>query len=403
MSMLHSLSQEDSWKRFYEYKTSLVSHTDFEKYLREFIYSRSYLPVCEAILRREPFALPSRSVINKQHSQKKRVVYCYPQRESTVLKLLTFFILRKYDHLFCRNLYSFRPGCCAKDAVKKLTSISSSGGFYTYKADISNYFNSIPLEQLIPMLRQVITDDPELLAFLEGLLTEEHVIDRGRIITDQKGIMAGTPLSAFYANLYLRELDEWFYSRNIPYARYSDDIIVFSESPQDTQAYADRIRSLLGERGLLLNPEKECFSTPEEGWSFLGFHYRKGVLDIAPVTVSKLKKKMRRKTRALKRWSERGGLSGEKAAKAFIRIFNRKLLESPEDSELSWSGWFFSVINTDESLREIDHYSQDCLRFLLSGTHTKSRFNVRYSELKELGYKSLCHSYYDVKARERIK
>ena len=103
---------------------------------------------------------------------------------------------------------------------------------------------------------------------------------------------------------------------------------------------------------------------------------------------------MRRKTRALQRWRQRNELSGEKAALAFIRIFNSKLFECADNSSLTWNKWFFSVINTDESLRIIDNYAQDCVRFLISGKRTKSRFNVRYEEIRGLGLRSLVHEYY---------
>ena len=76
-------------------------------------------------------------------------------------------------------------------------------------------------------------------------------------------------------------------------------------------------------------------------------------------------------------------------------MFNRKLFESPGDHELSWSRWFFPVIGTDESLKEIDRYAQDCLRYLLSGKRTKGRYGIRYDDLKQLGYRSLVHAYYN--------
>ena len=53
-----------------------------------------------------------------------------------------------------------------------------------------------------------------------------------------------------------------------------------------------------------------------------------------------------------------------------------------------------SVINTTETLHVIDRYAQDCLRTLVSGKRTKARFNVRYEDLKALGYRSLVHEYY---------
>ncbi|MCR5429155.1 MAG: reverse transcriptase/maturase family protein, partial [Lachnospiraceae bacterium] len=358
-----------------------------------------YEPVCEGILAGRPFPLPRKSVIAKMGSDKKRVVYTYPAAENTVLKLLTWLILRKYDGIFSDNLYSFRPGRTAKDAVRRLlrdrrTVPLSRPKSAAYKVDIHDYFNSVPAERLVSMLERVLADDGRLCDFLEKLLLEPNVLDRGRVVDERKGIMAGTPLSSFYANLYLAELDRHFAEAGVLYARYSDDIIVFADRGSDVSVHADYIKAFLTEQGLTVNPAKECFYAPGEGFTFLGFYCGEKV-DIAPATLKKLKQKMRRKRDALARWAKRNEVEGEKAAKAFIRIFNRKLLEAPQDNELSWSSWFFPVIGTTDSLHEIDLYAQDCLRYLISGRHTKKRFDVRYEDLKALGYRSLVNAYYE--------
>ena len=394
MSMLRLLSQEQYWNKFLQYKASLAVSSRFERELSAFIEEKGYLPVCERIENGRPFPLPRRSVINKSGTGKKRIVYMYPEAENYVLKLLTHLVLRKYDGLFCRGLYSFRPNRNAKDAVKHFISLPDIGSMYYYKADISNYFNSIPVDRLVPMINEALSDDPELSAFLCALLEEPCVLDKGKRISEQKGIMAGTPISSFYANLYLSELDRIFDEKGVPYARYSDDIIVFDKDPDKVREYRDLIHDMLNKKGLMINPDKESFGTPETGWCFLGFSCKKGRIDISPVTVSKIKAKMRRKARALRRWCVRNGIESEKAASAFIRIFNRKLLECPENSELSWSYWFFSVINTADSLKAIDSYAQECIRYIISGKRTKARFSVRYADLKRLGYKSTVHEYY---------
>jgi len=399
MSLLDMLSDREQWEKFYEYKTSLVCPKQFSAQLRAFIDREGYLPVCGRIERGEAFPLPRKSVVSKMSSQKKRIVYTYPEDENTVLKLLTYLILRKYDGLFCDNLYSFRPGRTAKDAFRRVC--RGARGAYSYKVDVSNYFNSVKIPRLLPVLRAALSDDGRLYGFLERLLTEEFVLDNGQRVAEEKGIMAGTPLASFYANLFLSELDRKFYERGVLYARYSDDIIVFGETEHAVRAYSDEIKEYLYSVGLEVNPAKESFCAPEEGFTFLGFRYSSGVVDIAPATVKKLKGKMRRKARGLLRWRERNGVDGQSAAKAFIRIFNRKLLDDPQDNELTWSCWFFSVINTTESLREIDRYAADCLRFLISGKRTKSRFNVRYEDLKRLGYRSLVHEYYAYCEKEK--
>ena len=432
MSLLERLSDAASWEKFYKYRTSLISSGSFNEALRSFIDEQGYIPVCERISSGEDFPLPKRSVISKLSTQKKRTVYTYPFAENMVLKLLTYLILRKYDGLFSDGLYSFRPGRSAKDAVQRLIRIPGIDKMYSYKVDIHDYFNSIDVELLLPMLEVALADDPQLFGFLRSLLKEDRVVEGKKsaneaniaegssvaghplvhdehavihpsacdehaatIFDDHKGIMAGTPIASFYANLFLSELDRHFAESGVIYARYSDDIIVFAKSREETEAHAAYISEFLREKHLTVNPEKECFAASEEGWTFLGFSYKDGIIDIAPATIKKLKQKMRRKARSLDRWRKRKGASGENAATAFIKTFNRKLLESPEDNELSWSFWFFSMINTDKSLHEIDLYAQDCLRFLISGTRTKARYNIRYDDLKALGYKSLVHHYRD--------
>ena len=403
MSLLSKLEDAETWERFYAYKTALVSSGPFVTELRRFLDEKAYLPVLQTSFQKERFPLPEKKLIRKLYTEKSRVVYAYPAAESCVLKLLTYLMLRKYDGIFSARLFSFRPGRTAKDAVRMLLRTPGLDGLWCYKADVHNYFNSIPVGRLLPMLKETLSDDPGLYAFLSRLLTEPCVLDRGKEITEEKGIMAGTPLSAFYANLYLRDLDRRFEERGIPYARYSDDIILFAETEEKARACRDEIRAFLTERGLSINPDKECFSAPGEAFTFLGFSIAGRTIDIAEASVDKLKKKMRRKTRALKRWQERSGLEREKAAKAFIRIFKRKLLESPEGSELSWSLWFFPVINTAKSLRIIDRYAEDCIRFLMSGTRTKSRFNVRYGDLKALGFESLVHAYYSFEKNDNAE
>ena len=395
MSLLDYLSDERLWKAFYAYKQSLACPKRFAEELRTYIAEKRYLPVCETM--RESFPLPRKSVLSKVGSDKKRIVYTYPEPENTVLKLLTWILLRQYDELFSGGLYSFRPGVTAKDAVRRLRRVEGLYAMSGYKADIHDYFNSVPVERLLPMLEDVLGGDRELYLFLESLLVEQSVLDRGRIVQEKKGIMAGTPLSAFYANLYLTDLDRQFENGGCVFLRYSDDILLFAKTAEGRDAGAEAVRSFLAGHELSVNPSKEQTIAPGETFSFLGFSFDNGKIDVAPLSITKMKQKMRRKRDALARWKKRNEIDGERAARAFIRVFNRKLFESPNDNDLSWSKWYFPAINTTESLHEVDLYAQDCIRFLVSGKHTKKRFDVRYEDMKALGYRCLVHEYYGEK------
>lgn len=393
--MLNLLSCRESWLEFLEYKVSggHLSRED-EQALSDFIETEGYLPPVEKMRRGEGFAPPKKTAISKMTSGKKRIVYTYAQDENWVLKLLTFLLQRKYDGLFAYNLYSFRPRKGVRDAVTRLIRTPNIRKMWSYKVDISNYFNSVPVERLLPLLADTLRDEPGVYRFLEALLTNPLVNDRGILLPEEKGIMAGTPVSTFLANLYLAHMDHYFADRGVCYARYSDDIILFDATQEGLEKSVGDIHRFLLDAGLRINPAKEARTAPGEMWTFLGICYRDGIVDVAPVSVDKLKAKMRRKSRALVRWQARTGASGQQAAKAFIRVFNKKLFENPLEHELTWVKWYFPLITTAASLKIIDGYSQSCIRYLVTGKHTKAAYNFRYEQMKELGYISLVNRYY---------
>ena len=400
--MHEALQSPEVWQEFLQYKHAGGHlHPKTLEALEAFIQNRGYAEVARRICSGGTFSPPQKREISKLHSEKKRIVYTYAEDENWVLKLLTFLLQRKYDGLFSDNLYSFRRYKGVRDAVTRLTYTPDIRKLWSYKVDISNYFNSIPVEKLLPLLRKTLREEPVICTFLESLLTDSMVNDHGTLVPEEKGIMAGTPISTFLANLYLAHMDRYFADAGVLYARYSDDIILFASTAEERDAYAAKIRGFLEEAGLRVNPAKEACTAPGEAWIFLGICYRDGVVDVSPVSVEKLKAKMRRKSRALDRWRAKKGATGPQAAKAFIRVFHRKLFENPVEHELTWTRWYFPLITTAESLKEIDAYSQSCIRFLATGKHTKAAYNFRYDQMKELGYTSLVNCYYqDVKKTE---
>lgn len=85
------------------------------------------------------------------------------------------------------------------------------------------------------------------------------------------------------------------------------------------------------------------------------------------------------------------------ATKAFIKHFNRKLYTSESNSEVNLSWWYFPIITTDRSLKEIDAYMQGCVRYIATGKRTKSRYNFTYNQMKELGLLTLVNQWYRFK------
>ncbi|MBR7000143.1 MAG: hypothetical protein IKI01_05925 [Lachnospiraceae bacterium] len=394
---LETIGDGSQWERFYEYCEAGEHATKQElSELRQFIDCGSFLTWDAHFRQGKPFPYAERTVLNKKGTDKKRVVYMFPGEAGIVLKYLSF-RLHEYDGVFADNLFSFRMNRGVKRAVSDLLSVPGLSHKYVYKLDIHDYFNSVDVERIIPLIERAIgADQPGLCAFLKEFLRNPYVIDAGRVIEDRKGIMAGNSLSSFLANLYLADMDRDFADRGIIYARYSDDIIVMADTEEEIARYRDEILTRLSEKGMTVNPKKVFYARPGEPWDFLGITYHAGKVDVARASVEKMKGKIRRKARALYRWKVKKGASDEQTIRAYIRHFNRKFYANPNKSELTWCRWFFPVINTDESLKELDAYLIENIRFLVTGRHTKANYRLRYETIKSYGFRSLVHEYYAI-------
>ena len=397
MDILEKLLCEDEWRRFLDYKIEKghLTRAD-ENELANFIEAKEYLPVAERIQSGGFFSLPEAVKINKSFSDKKRTVFIFPKEENYVQKFLAFELL-EYDGIFCDNLYSFRRNMGVKKAITDILGVRNLDSKYSFKLDISDYFNCVDSELFLPILKDALKDEPRLYALFEEMITNPSALIMGETAQLQKGILAGSPVSGFFANLFISQLDRHFEKLGVPYARYSDDIIFFADSEEELGEHIDYTLAFLDSHGLSVNPKKVFSSKPGEKWTFLGFSFEDGVIDISETSKLKLKKKMRRKANALVRWKNRKSAEPERAVRAFIRYFNRKLYCNPVQNELTWARWYFPIINTEKSLREIDAYMQQCIRYIATEKRTKAQYNFSYENMKQLGYVTLVNKFYDFK------
>lgn len=403
MVIFDEMEKPEVWLGFYKHKTRNQEDVN-ARYdgLLDFIESKKYLVYVEALQRGEGISAPQKLLVNKSASGKKRTVYCYAEEEKYILGM-TAFLLKRYDDIFAPNLYSFRVHKTAKTAFFKFRNLLQNQNKYVYRTDISAYFNTIDPEKLCLQLEAVLIEDEPLLRFLQTLLRDQTVIWKDTLITENKGAIPGAAVSSFFANLYLSDLDHAFYNSGVEYIRYSDDILVIADTAQELETHISRLKAHLSAKDLHINPEKEKIYPPGAVVEFLGFSYCDGKVDVSAVSLHKIKAKIRRKTRALKRWADMKGVPGEYAAKALVKRFNRKFYCNTVFNELTWARWYFPVINTSESLEIIDRYEVECIRYLLSGTHTKKKYAHSYDEVKQLGFRSLVNAYYKFKASDDEK
>ena len=389
---------EEELNAFLAYRES-GRHTDEKELaaIAAYIAGKKYLSAAELIRQGNfPDKPAEKLIISKEGTEKKRVVYTYSDDINITLKFIAY-KLYLYDDLFCENCYAFRKNYGAADAVRRIRSDRTFSSLYCLKVDIQNYFNSIDVNILLEKLEVIRKRDTFLYGIFEKILCDRYCLFRGQLLEEKRGAMAGIPVSPFFANLYLASVDSYFQAQNIPYFRYSDDILLFAPDADTLKQYQKELYFKIGELGLAVNHSKESISAPGEPWEFLGFSYHNGVIDLSENTIRKMKHKIRRKAHALRRWQQKKGLPADKAAIGFIRSINRKLYgkDNPvSGSDFTWSRWFFPNITSVKGLKCIDDYLKEYIRYTVTGRHYKGNYRISYEQLKAWGYRNLINEYY---------
>ena len=124
----------------------------------------------------------------------------------------------------------------------------------------------------------------------------------------------------------------------------------------------------------------------------MGFKYNNGEIDISNISKEKLFGKIRRKARYYRRLHVNNNIPVEQCAIDFINTINLKLYNTV--NERNWILWYFPVITTANSLKEIDKYIVQYIRYIFTGNFSKKNYTIKYECIKSLGFISLVNTYY---------
>jgi len=168
-----------------------------------------------------------------------------------------------YEQDFLDCSYGFRPGRSAHQAVQATwNGLMRMGGGWVLELDIRSFFDELDRKQLQQILRQRVTDG--VVKRLVGKWLNAGVLEGGRVIHASSGTPQGGVISPLLANLYLHEvLDLWFERDVRPrmrgdsfMVRYADDAVLCFEREEDARRVLDVLPKRFERYGLALHPEK---------------------------------------------------------------------------------------------------------------------------------------------------
>lgn len=197
------------------------------------------------------------------------------------------------DFLDCSN--GFRPGRRTMDCVYVCYSrIQRCNKFYwVIEGDIRKCFDRINHKKLVDLVQKRIADR-RIIKLIDAFL-KAGVMEDGLFQETPEGTPQGGILSPLLANIYLHELDRWWWERygnlsrpekikrrrghegNFILTRYADDFIILCNGTKESaEQMKQEVKEFLwNELHLELSEEKTHVTHATDGFDFLGFHIQR--------------------------------------------------------------------------------------------------------------------------------
>jgi len=250
-------------KQDFEYIEQVIGVEQFLSEVREQLKSERYRP--QPVLR---------CYIEKPGKPEKRPLGI-PVIVDRVCQMATKLVIEPiFEANFLECSHGFRPGRSAHDAIRIIDrAITFKGTHIVVDADITGFFDAIRQDILLKLVERRIAD-PRVLRLLRMWL-EAGVMEEGRYIeTNGLGTPQGGVISPLLSNIYLHSFDKMFQRSAIPgtLVRYCDDFVILLW--RNGKEVVNQVEQMLKRLGLELHPDKTRVVRAEDGFDFLGVHFR---------------------------------------------------------------------------------------------------------------------------------
>lgn len=390
------------------YKSTLpgidgVELSEFEKNLEE------HLDYCQEFLlnpKRE-FYPQILSLVPKDEPGKYREIYLLSLRDKVIHKALADPIAAKLERHFYPNLFSYRKGrfygsIAAARKVRKLLEAHDSN-LYVFKADISDYFDSIHQSRLLQKFEELLPGEPEILQLLKKFVHQRRC-EKGIVYSPILGIPTGSGLSPVCANLYLAPLDREMFRRDYNYLRYGDDLLLIDKKRETVEAGRKVIEAVLEQHQLKLSQKKTHLYGPKEPFDYLGYRFANGKIHIGTISMNRFRQWVHEllPRDRYRDYPHKSELDRRDLLKKILLDFNTGMAATLNLRQLPWIRGF-PIVNDDSSFKEMDRFIKNRIRLAITRKSSQNNFKLLPEEwFRELGYKSLTGAYHRIIRRRSL-
>ncbi len=210
---------------------------------------------------------PLRQFTMPKPDGKQRVISAQYLKDKLVQRALLIVLEPNAEAVFHHDSYAYRRGRNVKMALDKTRERIRIGQYWLVDADISKFFDNIPLTPLQKKLKSFIKDG-DAMALIDKWLKQG--VHSSSLFGTSRGISQGAILSPLFCNLYMHEFDQALSNAHIPFVRFADDFLLFATEKEKAEKALAFAGKKLAQMGLELHPNKTRVVRSSRKVIFLG-------------------------------------------------------------------------------------------------------------------------------------
>lgn len=287
-----------------------------------------------------------------------RTVYVNEPVDRIVLSIandLLFDLMPEMIHKACKS-YQIGIGCgkVVQEASKRI-SASNYNGVMGWKADLSKYFDSVPIQFIDRAFDQVEEKHGHsvLIDVLRKYYHNDWYFDeKNNLLQKYQSLKQGCAVASWLADVLLFDIDEELSRMDGYYVRYSDDMLFIGK---DYKKAMDVLQKRLTEKSMKLNPKKVEYLTKNQWFKFLGYSIKGDKISLSSSRIKTFQKEIESRT------INKPG----RTLKQAVNSVNCYLYKG--NGEFSWATQILPVCNVRKDLDELNKFVMDCLRAVETG------------------------------------
>lgn len=281
-----------------------------------------------------------------------RIVYINEYRDRVILSIINDMLFEFCGSLISERSKAYQTDLSCGKVVREVVSRIADCKLETIgiKADLSKYFDSVPLRFIEDVFDKVetICGKSCIIELLRRYYRNNKCLDiHKNEIEHYQSLKQGCAVASFLANAILYDMDEEIKKLNVYYVRYSDDILIIGNEWEKGRGILEQ---RLKEKELVLNPKKVEVLTVSKFFKFLGFMIRGTEISISAKRLKNFQKAILHICKT------------SKSLKQAIRRVNAFLYKG----QYCWAKCVLAYITNVRDIQTMNIYVMDCLRSVIT-------------------------------------